>query len=355
MNRKLIFSIAWSLLLARWRQTLVAAVGVAFSVTMFIALLSFMIGLNKMLDDLFLNRSAHIRLYNDIEARPSMPIERVPAYAHSYCFASAVQAAQVRKDIYNSGGILNALRNDNRILGISAKITSPAFFNKGTARLNGTLTGVNPEDENRVLHFYDYIVKGSGASLNFIPGSVVLGKALADILQVDLGGRIYITTPRGVVYPLQVIALYQSGLTELDKTTAYVSVSTAHKLLNLPVSYLTDIQIRLTQMKEAPAIAQQYQQYFQIKAEAIQPANAELETGTSIRTLIAYLVGITLLVVAGFGIYNILNMMIYEKMDTIAILKATGFSPDDVRSVFLIIATGIGLAGGLAGLFCGLG
>jgi lipoprotein-releasing system permease protein len=35
-------------------------------------------------------------------------------------------------------------------------------------------------------------------------------------------------------------------------------------------------------------------------------------------------VGIVLLVVAGFGIYNILNM-IYEKMDSIAILKATGF------------------------------
>jgi lipoprotein-releasing system permease protein len=36
-------------------------------------------------------------------------------------------------------------------------------------------------------------------------------------------------------------------------------------------------------------------------------------------------VSVFLLVVAGFGIYNILNMMIYEKMDSIAILKATGF------------------------------
>jgi lipoprotein-releasing system permease protein len=33
--------------------------------------------------------------------------------------------------------------------------------------------------------------------------------------------------------------------------------------------------------------------------------------------------------VAGFGIYNILNM-IHEKMDTIAILKATGFAGRDV-------------------------
>ena len=53
---------------------------------------------------------------------------------------------------------------------------------------------------------------------------------------------------------------------------------------------------------------------------------------------------------AGFGIYNILNMMIYEKMDSIAILKATGFSGKDVRRIFLLIALTIGFFGGGLGL-----
>ena len=50
MNIKLIITIAKSLLLARWKQTLVAAVGVTFSITMFITLLGFMSGLNDLLD-----------------------------------------------------------------------------------------------------------------------------------------------------------------------------------------------------------------------------------------------------------------------------------------------------------------
>jgi lipoprotein-releasing system permease protein len=69
--------------------------------------------------------------------------------------------------------------------------------------------------------------------------------------------------------------------------------------------------------------------------------------------LISYAVGITLLVVSGFGIYNILNMMIYEKMDTIAILKAIGFSGRDVNFIFITIAITIGFAGGTIGLMLG--
>ncbi|WMN13081.1 FtsX-like permease family protein [Marivirga salinae] len=61
-----------------------------------------------------------------------------------------------------------------------------------------------------------------------------------------------------------------------------------------------------------------------------------------------------LLIVAGFGIYNILNMMIYEKMDTIAILKATGFSGADVKKIFIAISLSIGVTGAIAGVFLGL-
>jgi lipoprotein-releasing system permease protein len=60
------------------------------------------------------------------------------------------------------------------------------------------------------------------------------------------------------------------------------------------------------------------------------------------------------LIVAGFGIYNILNMMIYDKMDSIAILKATGFSGNDVNAIFIVIALSIGLFGGTLGILGGL-
>jgi lipoprotein-releasing system permease protein len=63
----------------------------------------------------------------------------------------------------------------------------------------------------------------------------------------------------------------------------------------------------------------------------------------------------TLLVVAGFGIYNIMNMNVINKLKDIAILKATGFGGKDVVAVFLLQAIIIGLAGGFLGLGIGFG
>jgi lipoprotein-releasing system permease protein len=103
----------------------------------------------------------------------------------------------------------------------------------------------------------------------------------------------------------------------------------------------------------APKVAREYASLFGCDAEDIQTANSQFETGSFVRTLISYVVGIVLLIVAGFGIYNILNMMIYEKMDTIAILKATGFSGADVQKIFIGIALTIGLVGGVLGLIFG--
>jgi lipoprotein-releasing system permease protein len=74
VNYKLILNIAFHLLRARLKQTIVAAVGVTFSIAMFIALVSFMNGLNEMLDGLMLNRTPHILLYNEVKPSENQPL-----------------------------------------------------------------------------------------------------------------------------------------------------------------------------------------------------------------------------------------------------------------------------------------
>ena len=100
-------------------------------------------------------------------------------------------------------------------------------------------------------------------------------------------------------------------------------------------------------------MSKRIEQQFKLRAIDAKTANAQFETGTHIRNLITYAVSATLLIVAGFGIYNILNMLIYEKMNDIAILKAIGFSGKDVQLIFLSQAMIIGIIGGVLGLLLG--
>lgn len=353
MNLRLIIDIARSLALARWRQTLVAAVGVTFSITMFIALLGFMAGLNDLLDGLVLNRTPHIRLYNETRPDENQPVNRHPDFNNSYNFISSVKAKAGRQQLYNSQAILKALEQDPRVLGYAPKITTQVFFNAGALDITGFLNGIDVAEEIRLFHFSDYITTGQAADIGLIPNSIVLGKGLADQLLVQVGDVVQLTTAGGETFPLKVAGFFQSGLADFDKVQSFASVATVQKVMGQPVNYITDIQIKLHDMELAPALTATFSKLFETDAVDIQTANAQYETGSFIRTLISYAVGITLLIVAGFGIYNILNMMIYEKMDTIAILKATGFSGRDVRWVFMIIAIGIGLAGGVAGLVFG--
>ena len=353
MKSNLTFTIAKSLLLARWKQTLVAAIGVTFSITMFITLLGFMNGLNELLDGLVVNRTPHIRLYNEIKPSKKQPIEQLHQQKKTHHFIHSVKPNLGRTNIYNSLAIIAALKEKKEILGVAPKVTAQVFYNVGAVDITGVINGIDPEVEKKLFVFDDYVPKGNVMDIKNVPNSIILGKGAADKMLVGIGDNVQVTTSKGERVSLKVVGFFQSGIQDIDKVQSYCSIATTQKLLGVDNNYITDIQIKLHDITLAPKLAQKYGEIFEIDALDIQTANAQFETGSSVRTTISFAVGITLLIVAGFGIYNILNMMIYEKMDSIAILKATGFSGQDVRNVFLTIALTIGLFGGVFGLIFG--
>ncbi|WP_309607716.1 FtsX-like permease family protein [Flavobacterium sp.] len=352
MNYKLILNIAIHLLRARLKQTIVAAVGVTFSISMFIALVSFMNGLNDLLDGLMLNKTAHIRLYNEVKPSQNQPISLSEKYKNNTNFINSIKPKDRGKSIYDSKKIIEDLKLDKRIIDVAAKINTPVFFNSGTIEIAGVINGIEIEHEEKLFKTSDNIIDGNVADLSQ-NNSIIIGKGLSEKMLLLKGDNINITSSRGNLVMLKVVGISQIGISEIDNTFSYTSLETAQKLLDEPTNYITDIQIKLFDMQSAPAVAREFSDKYNTDTIDYQTANAQFETGSSVRNIISYAVGLVLLLVAGFGIYNILNMMIYEKMDTIAILKATGFSGNDVKWIFILLSLIIGIAGGLLGLLFG--
>ncbi|MCL6462290.1 MAG: ABC transporter permease [Flavobacterium micromati] len=352
MNTKLILNIALHLLQARLKQTIVAAVGVTFSIAMFIALVSFMNGLNDLLDGLMLNRTPHVLLYNEIKPSKIQPIFLAEDFKSKTNFVHSIKPKDIGKSIYDSKTIISVLKKDERIIDVAPKVTLPVFFNSGTIEISGIINGIDVLPEEKLFNISDYIIEGKIADL-LQNNSIIIGKGLADKMLLTLGDIIKITTSKGNLASLKIVGISEIGIAEIDNTMSYTSLVTAQKILGEPTNYITDIQLKLFDITSAPAIAKEFKDKFNVDTIDYQSANSQFETGSSVRSIISYAVGFVLLIVAGFGIYNILNMMIYEKMDSIAILKATGFSGNDVKWIFISLSIIIGLVGGIFGLIFG--
>lgn len=353
MNYPLIFSIAKTHLVSRFKQSAVAALGVTFGIGTFITMIGFMTGLNDLLDGLVLNRTPHVHLYNEIKISEKQPIDFITNPGEELSIVRSVQPKFNQIRIHNALPILDFLNKDKRVKGAIPQIKVQVFYKAGAVNLNGILNGIEPLQEDRLFNIGDYVIEGNVQLLKNTPSGIILGAGVADKLKLSLGDRIYISSPNGALFQLKIVGIYQSGLAEVDDIQSYVNVKMAQRIMGQSESYITDINVKLHDLALSVDMASQLSQQFNVSAIDINAANAQFDTGTSIRNIITYAVSITLLIVAGFGIYNILNMLIYEKMNDIAILKATGFSGKDVQYIFITQAMVIGIIGGSLGLIVG--
>lgn len=353
MKLRLILSIAKTHLFSRKKQTITASLGVMFGIAAYVIMMSFMTGLNGLLDGLILNRTPHVHVYNEITINESQPINRINDYKDKAVMISNIRPGAEQARIHNALALIKFLNGTPEVKAATPLVKAQGFYTAGSTRLSAMIMGVDPAQEAANYNLGDYIVGGSVDGLTTNENGILLGKGVADVLSLGIGDLVQVSTITGENFPLKVVGFYQSGLADIDKVQSYVNIKTAQRIMGESANYITDINIKLYNIEAAPEMAKDLEKKYDLTAVDIQKANAQFETGSEIRNMISYAVSITLLIVAGFGIYNILNMFIYEKINDIAILKATGFSNRDVQRIFLSEAVIIGLIGGVLGIMVG--
>ncbi|MGB5357978.1 MAG: FtsX-like permease family protein [Eudoraea sp.] len=352
-NWKVILNIAKTHLLTKMKSTVTASLGVTFGIGAYITLVSFMTGLNEMLDSLVLNQTPHIHMYNDIEPSEKQPLHLAKEFSNGFNVVHSIRPKISQTKIHNALPILDYLKKNAHVKGATPQLRSQIFYLSGSIELGGNLVGIDVMEEVRLSNMRDNIIEGSPEALKNNENGILLGSGLAKKMSLSVGNRVQVSTAEGDVFPLKIVGIYQSGLAEIDNIQIFTNLKTVQRIQGEAQNYITDINIKLNDITMATPMAIELEKQFKIKATDINEANAQFETGSNIRNIITYAVSITLLIVAGFGIYNILNMLIYEKMKDIAILKATGFSGRDVQYIFMSQAMIIGVSGGLLGLVIG--
>jgi lipoprotein-releasing system permease protein len=110
---------------------------------------------------------------------------------------------------------------------------------------------------------------------------------------------------------------------------------------------------KLRDPERAPALAAQFENLFQHSAQSWQDREeGNLQIFATLRISAAITVSLIILL-AGFGIFNVLTMSVLSKIREIAILRSMGYRRIDISAIFLWQGALIAAVGSVLG--CGLG
>ena len=345
--------IAKTHLLAKRRQTIIASLGVTFGISMFITMISIMTGVNGLLEETSLASTPHIRIFHDIESQRESISEQVFGPSSNLIVVHHPKPKNEQNNLKNGLLIARHISEQPNVFGVSPQLSTQAFYTLGPMQIAGILSGVDILAEDRLYNLGTKMRSGNMKSLQTTRNGIIMGIGLAAKLNVATGDNIRITAPNGTSLLMRVVGTFRYGIGTIDNTRSYVSLSSIQKLLNKNNRYITDIHIKLKDLTTSKVVAAQYQKQFGYKAEDWETANATIVTSFAIRNAMTAIVVLTLLIVAGFGIYNIMNMSVQNKLKDIAILKAVGFDTKDVIQIFLLQSGIIGVMGAVVGLIFG--
>lgn len=327
--------------------------GVTFGIAIFIFQAGLMSGFQTTFIDQTVNTTANIRIFNEAKKdRPSI-VSKTDTSSKSWIIVRNQKPKDEQLKIKNGYQIIEILEKDPEVVGVSPFLGSQAIFRLGIAQASGRVSGVDIVKENVLFNIDDNMVQGNILKLQTISNGIILGEGLADLLGAKMNDNMTIISPQGVTLEMKVVGINRSGLTEVDKTRAYINIRNAQKMLKVDGSYITDINIKLKNIDKAETLAKKYEKKFGYRAQDWKEANANIFGIFKIQNLITYLIIVSILIVSGFGIFNILMMIIYEKMPDIAILKSIGYKDRDIRKIFLTESLIIGVIGGALGLLLG--
>lgn len=341
-------------LTSRVKQTIIAMLSVTFGVGIYIIMNSFMSGVNDTQTELAFSTLAHIRIYNDGE-RGNTDFITASAGPNTVVHVRNPKSIQYTEGIKNSAKIINALVNFPDIAAVTPQVNINVFYRNGAMKINGSLSGVDVENENKLFNTSSYMVEGRWEDLKYRSDGIIIGKGLAEKLSVGINDNVSLSTADGIAKNYKVIGIIRFTISSIDDRKGFIRISTARQLLSKNLGYVSDIQVNINDFDDARKVAQALRTDVPYKVEAWQEASGQLEVGNKLRKIIAIAVSLAILIVAGFGIYNIMNMTVNEKMREIAILKAMGFEGNDIVQIFLIQSIIIGIFGGIVGIMFGYG
>jgi lipoprotein-releasing system permease protein len=238
------------------------------------------------------------------------------------------------------------------VVSASPTVSGNAIVSYGTKTATTDVIGISPDRHLAVTTIGDDLTQGSFGRLQTTANGIVMGWGLASLVGARLDDTVTLSSPTGGKTTGRVVGIFQTGVTPVDYGRAYMLLTDAQTLLDKK-NVVNEIVLRTADYTQARELAAQVEGICGYKTESWQESNANFLKIFRIQQIITYIITGALMIVAAFGVLNILIMSVLERVNDIAILKSFGLSRNDITRIYLIQGLVIGLIGSSIGLACG--
>ena len=308
---------------SRRRQTLFSVMAVALAVAIIIISTSMLSGFVKQIIDITVENQAHITV--------------LPKENEDFIF------------LYH--GLENKIREQEGVIAVSSYYSGDVALQYRDNVEGAVLSGIDPEDEDMVLKVKKDIIKGDFMSLAGPGNRIILGSKLARNLNVDMGDTVTAKFPGSEPTDFRITGIIRTG-TPADETLAYAGLLRVQDFYNAG-DIVTGIRIRISDIYAADTLARGIEQKTDYDAVSWMEENREILDLIDTQSQFAYIIYILIYAISGFGIANILIMIVMEKVGEIGMLMAMGTSRKSIGLIFFIEAGILGMAGVIIGSVLG--
>lgn len=337
--------IALQHLLHRRRQTLVSLLGVALGVAFFIAIASMMQGFQRDFVARIIDIQPHIIVKDEVRVPPKQPVER--QYEDGVVELRGVKPREETRGLRGARNMLAVLEEEPGVH-VAPTLTGNILLRFGGKDVSASVTGIIPEQQRKVTHLEKDLIAGSLDSLYATANGIILGDGVAKRAGIRLDDLISVVSPVGVVLKMKVVGIFSSGITLVDNFDTYVLLKKAQILQNRP-NVINRVNLRLDDVEQAADVAARIERQFGYRSEPWQEQSRNVLGIFVIQNAIMYSTVGAILIVACFGIFNVISTVVFEKTRDIGILKSMGFRDADIRRIFIVEGLILGLIGMVIG------
>lgn len=328
--RSLVPYLAWRHVRRRGLQSALTVAGVAIGVAVLIIALSLTNGFIDELVSSTLRATPMLTLQSYL---PGETLEDDPAMVSALAGERGVVAAAP----FLSGQALIA-RRASQALGVSAR--------QGFTQV----VGIDPDLETAVL---DLPVLSEQRSALAQAGGIVLGSTLAQSLGVSVGDTVMLRDISGATAQFIVAGTFRVGNELIDAVTAYMSLPNLQAYLGAE-GRVSGYHLRLSDPTAAHRVGLTLADKYSLRPVSWESLFASLISQLRLQKAVIGVVVFLIVIVAAFGITNVLVLTVNEKTADIAILRALGASEGQVLRTFTLQGFALGGLGTLFGVVLGL-